>query len=999
MDKRAGFIVSVVVALVATACVTASAESLPPEVVNKASEWLRATMPRCMSIGVPKVATIEVDRDSKTLAVNCNWAYSNVPFTVHDIEQLKQRVLALAGSGYAGYAVTVAIDGNDVANYLPEYNERHARHHAPFVLVDDATRRYSAGLDGNIIALWQSHGWYFEPKLNRWEWQRARVWQTVEDLYTQSYVLPFLVPMLENAGAYVMSPRERDAGRVEVIVDADGGLAQNGYAETGKGWKKGKQSGFAYARKQYVAYENPFAEGSYRQASTTDNPRRQLQACWSADVPEQGEYAVYVSYKSLPESVNDACYTINSMSGATTVKVNQQMGGGTWVYLGKYMLSKGVNRNVVVLSNCSQSKGVVTADAIKIGGGMGNVARRVERPGANDKVAYTYNDSMDYAYIPSRYPRFTEAARYWLQWAGAPDSVYTPSHLLNDYTDDYRSRGLWVNWLAGGSQVLPDAKGLNIPVDMAFAFHSDAGNTPNDSIIGTLGIYMTNKFGNYADGTPRNYSRLLTNAISTNICNDIRALFEPNWTRRGMWDKSYYEARVPEVPTMLLELLSHHNMADMRYGLDPMFRFAVSRAIYKGMLEFIAKRDGRRYEVQPLPVNSMALTAAGDNRFLLTWKATRDTLCSEGAMPKRYIVQERIGRGAFRDVAVVDVPRYLARIADNAVHSFRVVAMNDGGRSFASEVLACGVAAQSKSTALVVNGFTRVSGPDWFASGRDSSDIAGIADRKDHGVPYVDDISYVGSQFEFRCRVPWSDDDSSGFGASNGSYETQVTAGNTFDFVALHGESILRAGYSFASASVKAVEDGMSLAGYCVVDLILGKQKEVVVGRGAMPARYAIFSPELMSSLEHYTSQGGNVFVTGSYLASDVWDKKHVDERRKSFARNVLGYRWRMSQAEASGRFYTLPSELNGFGKALGSQFSSTLNSRRYCVESPDGILPSSKKGVTVMKYADNNMGAAVATDFGNYRSVVVGFPFECIDDEAVRDKIMFDVLNYLYNR
>ena len=108
MDKRAGFLVSAVVALAATACVTASAESLPPEVVNKASEWLRATMPRCMSIGVPKVTTIEVDRDSKTLAVNCNWAYSNVPFTAHDIEQLKQRVLALAGSGYAGYAVTVA---------------------------------------------------------------------------------------------------------------------------------------------------------------------------------------------------------------------------------------------------------------------------------------------------------------------------------------------------------------------------------------------------------------------------------------------------------------------------------------------------------------------------------------------------------------------------------------------------------------------------------------------------------------------------------------------------------------------------------------------------------------------------------------------------------------------------------------------------------------------------------------------------------------------------
>lgn len=55
-----------------------------------------------------------------------------------------------------------------------------------------------------------------------------------------------------------------------------------------------------------------------------------------------------------------------------------------------------------------------------------------------------------------------------------PDSVYSPSHFENDYTDDYRSRGLWVNWLAGGSSVLPSQPGLGIPVHLAFAFHSDA---------------------------------------------------------------------------------------------------------------------------------------------------------------------------------------------------------------------------------------------------------------------------------------------------------------------------------------------------------------------------------------------------------------------------------------------------------------------------------------------------------------------------------------------
>ena len=108
-----------------------------------------------------------------------------------------------------------------------------------------------------------------------------------------------------------------------------------------------------------------------------------------------------------------------------------------------------------------------------------------------------------------------------------------------------------------------------------FAFHTDAGTTLNDSIIGSLGIYSTagDVLGN---GSTRMASRDLTDLVLSNITDDVRAQFEPNWTRRGMWDKSYFEARVPEVPAMLLELLSHQNFADMKYGLDPEFRFAVT---------------------------------------------------------------------------------------------------------------------------------------------------------------------------------------------------------------------------------------------------------------------------------------------------------------------------------------------------------------------------------------------------------------------------------------
>ena len=52
------------------------------------------------------------------------------------------------------------------------------------------------------------------------------------------------------------------------------------------------------------------------------------------------------------------------------------------------------------------------------------------------------------------------------------------------------SRAHWVNALMGGSERLPDSAGLRIPVDMALAFHSDAGVRDGDGIIGTLGIFF-----------------------------------------------------------------------------------------------------------------------------------------------------------------------------------------------------------------------------------------------------------------------------------------------------------------------------------------------------------------------------------------------------------------------------------------------------------------------------------------------------------------------------
>lgn len=972
------------------------AQSFSSADLAKATSALRATVPSKMGIGQVAVTAINADAAKKVLSVSLNDNYGDVPFTKADIEQLRAEFKALAGAKFSKYKVAIDINGDAIENYVMGFDKKYSRHNEGFITPISANSKYKDGLCGNVIALWQSHGWYFEPKVNRWEWQRARLNQTVEDLYTQSFVVPFLMPMLENAGAYVMSPRDRDIHSFEVVVDADGGKAQTSYVETaGKmAWAEGAGTGFAWTRDFYVDYQNPFTEGKYREVQTTKRDKDASKATWSVNMPEDGLYAVYISYKTVDESIEDAQYTINYLDGSKSFKVNQRMGSGTWIYLGHYPLKKGENKDVVVLSNVSKHKGVVTADAVKIGGGMGNVARKVKKPEEGEKVAYTYDDRIDYKYITSGYPRFTEGARYWLQWAGAPDSVYTLSKLTNDYNDDYRSRAEWVNWLAGGSKALPNRAGLNIPVDLSFAFHSDAGTTPSDSIIGTLGIYMSDKYGNYADGTPRGYSRYLVNAISTNICNDVRALFEPNWTRRGMWDKSYYEARVPEVPTMLLELLSHQNFADMRYGLDPTFRFTVSRAIYKGMLEFIAKRDGREYKVQPLPVNSFAIASEGNNVFTLTWLPTADAQCAN-ADAEKYIVMERVGEGAFREVAVTADTHYKVTITDNAIHSFKIVALNEGGRSFDSEVLALGVAKDSKGMVMVVNGFTRISAPDSFVAGEGENAYAGFLDDKDSGVPYLYDISYIGSQFEFRRNLPWKDDDAAGFGGSHSNYENKVIAGNTFDYPVVHGAAVMNAGYSFVSSSVKAVEDGLKLDGYFALDLILGKQKEIKVGRGAVPNRFKIYTEGLMKALTDYTANGGNVMVTGSYVASDVWDGITSGKAEQKFAKEVLGYEWRVGHAAITGEAYSVVSPYKQLLVGDTYKFSNTKNEKIYCVESPDGVIPGSDKANTIMRYSENNIPAGIAADMQNYRTVVIGFPFETIQCGNCRNKMMGEVLNF----
>ena len=133
----------------------------------------------------------------------------------------------------------------------------------------------------------------------------------------------------------------------------------------------------------YVDGENPFERGTFRQVSTVPVGKSESHATWTPSITEEGRYAVYVSYRSLPNSATDALYTIHHKGGRTSFHVNQQMGGGTWVYLGTFTFSKDAAHKVVLSNVSADKKAIVTADAVKFGGGMGNVAR-----GADGRLVY-----------------------------------------------------------------------------------------------------------------------------------------------------------------------------------------------------------------------------------------------------------------------------------------------------------------------------------------------------------------------------------------------------------------------------------------------------------------------------------------------------------------------------------------------------------------------------------------------------------------------------------
>ena len=919
------------------------AQGLDGNVEERLTRFFTEYRPAQANISTCKLDSFALDHQRRKLDIYPSVSFGYQPFTPENVEQIYGYLKKHLPGPVNYYDITIHADGKTIEELIPNHlrkkkdkSLRWKKEYKGNPWTKNISRPYEVeeGLEGRHIALWQSHGKYYINKLDKWGWQRPPLYGTIEDLFTQSFVVPYLIPMLENAGAVVFTPRERDWQRHEVIVDNDGaGFYQEVKSRKGK-WATTPRAGFAHLRATYVDGQNPFEEGSARFASTEKKPEKAF-AQWIPNIPETGRYAVYVSYQSLPNSVSDAKYLVFHKGGVTEFLVNQQIGGGTWVYLGHFEFDKGTNDyGMVVLSNQSKQKGVVCADAVRFGGGMGNMARNGQTSGL---------------------PRWMEGARYNAQWSGMPSEVYRRTDRENDYADDLNTRSQMINYLSGGSVYNPTDKGLGVPLEMSLAFHSDAGFSKEDAWIGTLGVYTTNfNDGKLNSGVSRYASRDLTDMVMTGLQNDLSQRYGVIWPRRGMWNRNYSETRLPAVPSMILEILSHQNFADMRMGHDPDFKFTVARSVYKSILKHNAMMHDADYVVQPLPVTRFAIEEGAKNSFHLSWQGVIDPL-EPSARPDAYIVYTRLGHGGWDNGTLVKGNSYTFQAEEGLVYSFKITALNKGGESFPSEILSAYKAKNSQGTVLIVNAFDRTSGPGTF----ESDTQQGFDMLRDPGVPYLSTTAYCGPQYAFnRKQIGKGEPD--GLGYSTDEWEGMQIVGNTFDYPFIHGKAIQAAGgYSFVSCSDEAIEQSfIRMEDYPVVDLIFGAEKQVA-------------STKMQERIADYTRQGGRLLVSGSYLGSIL---------PASLSQNTLKF-------THGGSMYGVTTG-EAFGANTSFTFPTRVNEKSYAVPSPDCLLPVGGS-YSAFVYTPGNYGAGIAYKGKDYRIFVLGFPFESIEGVNERARVM----------
>jgi hypothetical protein len=291
------------------------------------------------------------------------------------------------------------------------------------------------------------------------------------------------------------------------------------------------------------------------------------------------------------------------------------------------------------------------------------------------------------------------------------------------------------------------------------------------------------------------------------------------------------------------------------------------------------------------------------------------------------------------------------------------------------------------ATAMVVNGFDRLSAPECREDG--------FHNEFDSGVAYIRDVAFIGEQRVFDTSKRREKVEQRALGHSFSDNAGAVVGGNSFDYPYLHGQSLVAAGCSFYSSSVAAVECGeVDLSCYNLVDVVLGKQRTTTVGRGVVAPRYECLSDRLQAALSGYLTSKGALFISGAYVGTDLFDSSLATDADRAFANKWLHISFAGNCASrrdvistANRQVGVLPSRQYHYCRHYCPEF--------YTVNSVDGFR-AANGGKALVFYPDSRIAAAVGYKGEDHSTFVMGVPFEAIMDSNERDLLMRDIVEYL---
>ncbi len=538
----------------------------------------------------------------------------------------------------------------------------------------------------------------------------------------------------------------------------------------------------------------------------------------------------------------------------------------------------------------------------------------------------------------SGFERELEASRYWVQrmvGQGMSSALYdNPS--LSDQNDNV------------GAPARMAAE-MNRETDGGFwdriyvGFHSNADGGAGTA-RGPMGLWDT-RGTTQKQELQQEYGNLMANEMHADMTWAAGAgYFLDSYANNSanLYGSAYgeiYGTINDQMNSTIIETLFHNNQTDANLLKDPVARRVMARSSYKAIVKHLnAHNAAVPVVLLPDPPTAISVVNSGPGALTLRWTPPL-AIPASGDPPTGYVIyRSSNGYGFGNPVEVAGGATTHATLTNMAVGEtvyFHVVAKNSGGESLPSTVVGARVAPNGQARHLVVNGFER--------NDRTQTPVRYFAHALNGNVALV------------RPRRI-----------------------NAFDYVIQHGEALAQAGRYFDSCDNTALQSSeVELTDYFAAYWILGRES----------TRNETFNSAEQGLVTAFLQQGGRLFVSGTDLAWDLdWLGSAGD---RAFLTNYLAVAY---AADDAGTFWVTPHS-GGLFDGLPSFLFDNGDGPTYRAAFPD-VYFTRGGSVSTLVYGQSSGGTQIAgvTYDGDWKSVILGFPFETILDEEVRHAFMVRV-------